>query len=154
MALFGDPKAKKISEYEKKIGECNASIRRYYDEIGRLYYFQYKDMNTDNTKDINTRCESITKLGIEIEDLGLKILYEKGLKRCSSCGTENSLQYGFCFSCGAKFPEGSDKEPTMTVVASATEEAAPVEEAPAEVAEAVEAPAESEAPAAEETPAE
>ncbi|MCQ2515592.1 MAG: hypothetical protein MJ094_01855 [Saccharofermentans sp.] len=147
MALFGDPKAKKISEYEKKIGECNASIRKYYDEIGRLYYFQYKDMNTDNTKDINTRCESITKLGIQIEDLGLKILYEKGLKRCSACGTENSLQYGFCFSCGAKFPEGSDKEPSYT---APVDDIAPVEEVTEEATPA----AEEVAPATEETPAE
>lgn len=123
MALFGDAKAKKISEYEKKIQECNNSIRKYYDEIGRLYYFQYKDMNTDNTKEINTRCENVAKLGNEIEELGLKILYEKGLKRCASCGTENSLQYGFCFQCGAKFPEGSDKEPTFVApVANASED--------------------------------
>jgi len=110
MAFF-DPKSKTISGYQKSIDERSSSIRKYYDEIGKLYYGQYKDMNTDNTKDINTRCEAITRLSNEIEDLKLKILFEKGLKKCTNCGTENSLEYGFCFKCGAKFPDDSDKEP-------------------------------------------
>lgn len=110
MALF-DPKAKVISGYQKAIDERTSSIRKYYDEIGKLYYDQYKDMNTDNTKDINTRCEAITRLSTEIEDFKLKILFEKGLKKCPNCGTENSLEYGFCFKCGTKFAEDSSKEP-------------------------------------------
>ena len=68
-------------------------------------------MNVDNTKDINTRCEAITRLSNEIEDYKLKILFEKGLKKCPNCGTENSLEYGFCFKCGTKFDEDSSKEP-------------------------------------------
>ena len=61
MALF-DPKAKNIANYQKSIDEKKVSISRYYDEIGRYYYNQYKDLNVDNTKDINTRCEAITRL--------------------------------------------------------------------------------------------
>ena len=110
MALF-DPKAKVISGYQRAIDDRSSSIRKYYDEIGKLYYDQYKDMNVDNTKDINTRCEAITRLSNEIEDYKLKILFEKGLKKCPNCGTENSLEYGFCFKCGNKFDEDSSKEP-------------------------------------------
>ncbi|MBP3809555.1 MAG: zinc ribbon domain-containing protein [Clostridiales bacterium] len=110
MALF-DPKAKIISGYQRAIDDRSSSIRKYYDEIGKLYYDQYKDMNVDNTKDINTRCEAITRLSNEIEDYKLKILFEKGLKKCPNCGTENSLEYGFCFKCGTKFDEDSSKEP-------------------------------------------
>lgn len=110
MALF-DPKAKVISGYQRAIDDRSSSIRKYYDEIGKLYYDQYKDMNVDNTKDINTRCEAITRLSNEIEDYKLKILFEKGLKKCPNCGTENSLEYGFCFKCGTKFDEDSSKEP-------------------------------------------
>ena len=139
MALF-DPKAKVISSYQRAIDDRTASIRKYYDEIGKLYYDQYKDMNVDNTKDINTRCEAITRLSNEIEDYKLKILFEKGLKKCPNCGTENSLEYGFCFKCGTKFDEDSAKEPKTDF-----------EEAEAKLEEAKpEAPAEEEAPAAEE----
>lgn len=139
MALF-DPKAKIISNYQRAIDDRTSSIRKYYDEIGKLYYDQYKDMNVDNTKDINTRCEAITRLGNEIEDFKLKILFEKGLKKCPNCGTENSLEYGFCFKCGTKFDEDSAKEPKTDF-----------EEAEAKVEEAkAEEPAKEEAPAAEE----
>jgi len=110
MALF-DPKAKVIAGYQRNIDDRSASIRKYYDEIGKLYYDQYKDINVDNTKDINTRCETITRLSTEIEDFKLKILFERGLKKCPNCGTENSLEYGFCFKCGSKFSEDSANEP-------------------------------------------
>lgn len=144
MALF-DPKAKVISNYQRSIDERTSSVRKYYDEIGKLYYDQYKDMNVDNTKDINTRCEAITRLSNEIEDYKLKILFERGLKKCPNCGTENSLEYGFCFKCGSKFDEESSKEPKTDFEKA--------EEAVEEAAEAVEEKAEeaaSEAPAEEE----
>ena len=120
MAFF-DPKNKTITTYEKSISDKNASINRYYDEIGRLYYGQYKDMNVDNTKDINTRCEAVTRLIKEIEDLKLKILFEKGLKLCPSCKTENQLEYTFCYKCGSRFD----------IEQPAAEAEKPAEEAPA-----------------------
>lgn len=144
MALF-DPKAKVISGYQRSIDERSSSIRKYYDEIGKLYYDQYKDMNVDNTKDINTRCEAITRLSNEIEDYKLKILFEKGLKKCPNCGTENSLEYGFCFKCGSKFDEDSAKEPKTDFEKA--------EEQLEEASEAVEEKAEEAAEAAEEAPA-
>ena len=57
------------------------------------------------TKDINARCESISNLYIEIEDLNVKILRERGLKKCAVCGTENNLSNAFCFKCGARFDD-------------------------------------------------
>ena len=148
MALF-DPKAKVISGYQRSIDERSSSIRKYYDEIGKLYYDQYKDMNVDNTKDINTRCEAITRLSNEIEDYKLKILFEKGLKKCPNCGTENSLEYGFCFKCGSKFDEDSAKEP-KTDFEKAEEQLEETSEAVEEKAEEAAAEAAEDAPAAEE----
>ena len=121
MALF-DSKAKVIQGYEKSISDKNLSIKRYYDEIGRLYYGQYKDNNVDVTKDINNRCESVTKLYRDIEELKHKILFEKGLKLCPSCKQENNLEYAFCFKCGARFDD-SDAVPADVIAppnASAT----------------------------------
>ena len=109
MALF-DPKAKTIAQLQKSTDEKNASINRYFDEIGRLYYGQYRDASADVSKDINSRCDAITALYTDIEANKLKILFEKGLKLCTSCKRENPLEHAFCSVCGAKFPEGSDKQ--------------------------------------------
>ena len=90
MPIFQDAKGKNISNFQKMIDEKKNTIRKYYDEIGHLYYGQYKDVNVDVTKDINARCESISNLYIEIDDLYIKILRERGLKKCAVCGTENN----------------------------------------------------------------
>ena len=110
MAIF-DPKTKVISGYQRSIEEKNRVIAKYFDQIGRLYYGQYKDMSVYVTKDINARCDAVTELYKEIKDCELKILFEKGLKLCPNCGKENMLAYAFCFSCGAKFEPGSESAP-------------------------------------------
>ncbi len=109
MALF-DPKARAISQLQKSIDEKTASINRYFDEIGRLYYGQYRDEQADVSKDINSRCDAITALYLDIEAHKLKILFEKGLKLCANCKAENPLAHAYCSTCGTKFPEGSDKQ--------------------------------------------
>ena len=141
MPIFQDQKGKNISNFQKMIDEKKNTIRKYYDEIGHLYYGQYKDVNVDMTKDINARCESISNLYIEIEDLNVKILRERGLKKCAVCGTENNLSNAFCFKCGARFDD-ADAVPADVIAppnASATpsrQEIKPT--APAPVAPAVE----------------
>ncbi len=114
MALF-DPKTKAISTLQKAIDEKNTTIVKYFDEIGRLYYGQYKDPSSDVSKDINSRCDAISTLFLDIEAHKLKILFEKGLKICTGCKKENPLDHAFCAGCGAKFPEGSDKQVEMPV---------------------------------------
>ena len=136
MPIFQDQKGKNISNFQKMIDEKKNTIRKYYDEIGHLYYGQYKDVNVDMTKDINARCESISNLYIEIEDLNVKILRERGLKKCAVCGTENNLSNAFCFKCGARFDD-ADAVPADVIAppnASATpsrQEAKPAAPAPA-----------------------
>ena len=143
MPIFQDAKGKNIANFQKMIDEKKNTIRKYYDEIGHLYYGQYKDVNVDMTKDINARCESISNLYIEIEDLNVKILRERGLKKCAVCSTENNLSNAFCFKCGAKFND-ADAIPADVIAppdASATPAryetkpatAAPVAAAPAAV---------------------
>ena len=116
MAFILDQKNKNISAYQKSIKDKKESIVRYYDEIGRLYYSFYKDLNSSNTKDINTRCEAITRLTSEIDQLNHKILFEKGLKLCQSCKTENNLEYTFCYKCGTKFTEKTNDDADDDVV--------------------------------------
>ena len=158
MPIFQDAKSKNIANFQKMIDEKKNTIRKYYDEIGHLYYGQYKDVNVDMTKDTNARCESISNLYIEIEDLNVKILRERGLKKCAVCSTENNLSNAFCFKCGAKFndndaipadviaPPNASATPArydITADAStATVVAVPAEATPAAVAPVEEAPAE------------
>ena len=143
MALFQDQKGKNIINYQKMINEKKDTIRKYYDEIGHLYYGQYKDMNIDVTKDINARCESISNIYKDIEELNIKILREKGLKKCAICSTENQLANAFCFKCGARFAD--DDAIPADVIAPPNACATPPSEKPAATAEV-----EPEAPAAAE----
>ena len=141
MALFDNKQKNNITVYQKSIEEKNVAITKRYDEIGRLYYNQYKDNNCDVTKQINQKCEDVTRLYTEIEDLKVKILFERGLKICPSCGSEIPLEYAFCFKCGAKFPEGSANAPASVLSSMpaattlAVNPAAPAD-APAEEGEA------------------
>ena len=133
MALFQDQKGKNIINYQKMINEKKDTIRKYYDEIGHLYYGQYKDMNIDVTKDINARCESISNIYKDIEELNIKILREKGLKKCAICSTENQLANAFCFKCGARFAD--DDAIPADVIAPPNACATPPSEKPAVAAE-------------------
>lgn len=107
MALF-DPKKNQISALQKSIDDKNRAIGVYYNEIGMLYYKQYKDMNADVSKEINSRCENISTLYVEIEECRLRILYERGFKECAYCKKENLLEHAYCSACGQKFPESND----------------------------------------------
>ncbi len=148
MPIFQDQKQKNIANFQKAIDEKRYTISKNYDEIGRLYYGQFVDINVDNTKTINSKCDTITKLKDEIEELDVKILREKGLKKCPVCRTENNLSYAFCFKCGARFddndsvaaPEAAAPAPAPAPAAKPTEP----EEEKAEEPEA-EAPAEEKA---------
>ena len=143
MPIFQDAKQKNIANFQKSIDEKRYTISKNYDEIGRLYYGQFVDINVDNTKTINSKCDTITKLKEEIEELEIKILREKGLKKCPICKTENNLSYAFCFKCGARFDDNdsvaapeADKPAPAPAPAESEKEEEPVEEAAEEAAEA------------------
>jgi len=155
MAIF-DPKQKTIAGFQKSIDEKKLAIKKYYDEIGRLYYSQYKDMNVDCTQDINTRCDSLTTLYNEIDDLNVKILHEKGLKLCPKCRTENNLINAFCFKCGSRFDDPDAVIDEAAISGATPAEAAPAAEAAVEEAAeaATEAVEEAVTPATEDAPAE
>ena len=107
-ALFEPKKNNSIAILQKSIEEKDGRIRFLYDEIGKLYFRQYRDMNADVSREINTRCEFITNLYIDIENCRLRILYEKGYKECKNCRKANLLEHAYCCACGAKFPDSND----------------------------------------------
>ncbi len=150
MPIFQDQKQKNIANFQKAIDEKRYTISKNYDEIGRLYYGQFVDINVDNTKTINSKCDTITKLKDEIEELDVKILREKGLKKCPVCRTENNLSYAFCFKCGARFDDNdSVAAPEAAAPAPAPAPAAKPAEPEEEKAEEPEAEAPSEEKAEE-----
>ena len=150
MPIFQDQKQKNIANFQKAIDEKRYTISKNYDEIGRLYYGQFVDINVDNTKTINSKCDTITKLKDEIEELDVKILREKGLKKCPVCRTENDLSYAFCFKCGARFDDNdSVAAPEAAAPAPAPAPAAKPTEPEEEKAEEPEAEAPSEEKAEE-----
>ena len=133
MALF-DPKTKTINSLQRSIDEKNLSVTRLYDEIGRLYYTQYKDDSVDVSRDINARCEAIGKFYSEIETDRLRILFEKGLKVCAKCKKENPLEHIYCSVCGTKFPDGSDTRVQAADAVFSVVDAAAAEPVPSDVA--------------------
>lgn len=139
MPIFQDAKQKNIANFQKSIDEKKNTIKRNYDEIGHLYYGQYKDINIDCTKDINAKCDAISSLNDDIEELEIRILREKGLKRCPSCRTENNLSYAFCFKCGARFDD-ADAVAAPSSAPVQTEASEPAKETPEADAPAAEAP--------------
>lgn len=147
MPIFQDQKQKNIANFQKAIDEKRYTISKNYDEIGRLYYGQFVDINVDNTKTINSKCDTITKLKDEIEELDVKILREKGLKKCPVCRTENNLSYAFCFKCGARFDDNDSVAAPEAAHAPAPAPAAKPAEPEKEKAEepVAEAPAEEKA---------
>ena len=56
MAALFDPKKNQIAAFQKSIEDNSRLIGQLFDEIGKLYYRQYRDMNADVSRDINARC--------------------------------------------------------------------------------------------------
>lgn len=162
-ALFEPKKNNSIAMLQKSIEEKDGRIRFLYDEIGKLYFRQYRDMNADVSREINTRCEFITNLYIDIENCRLRILYEKGYKECKNCKRPNLLEHAYCCACGSKFPDSNDvnivtavdpekfviKIPDVTMIPMAEASAPAGAEAPVEAAPVAEAPVATAAPVAQ-----
>ena len=163
MALFDQKKnnAPQPSIYQRTIAEKDQQIRFLYDEIGKLYFRQYCDMNADVSREINARCEMISACYIDIETCRLRILYERGFKECKNCRKANLLEHAYCCACGSKFPNTNDVnvvtavDPETFVVKFPEVSQLPVAQAPAAQAPAAAAPVEAApaAPVAEAAPA-
>lgn len=157
-ALFEPKKNNSIAILQKSIEEKDGRIRFLYDEIGKLYFRQYRDMNADVSREINTRCEFITNLYIDIENCRLRILYEKGYKECKNCKRPNLLEHAYCCACGSKFPDSNDVnivtavDPEKFVIKIPEVTMIPMAEASAPVAQTVAPDPVAQAPVAETAP--
>lgn len=105
--LFEEAKARiSISEMEK-------DIEKIYSSIGLTIYEEYQK-GQDVGKVFTKECKKIDKLGKDIAELNKKILFNKGLRVCSSCDETISAQATFCPNCGEKQKPVKIKEDKKT----------------------------------------
>ena len=83
------------------ISDKETDIEKIYQEIGKTVYDQYKD-GEDVGKVFTKECKKIDKWKREIEEMNTRILYNKGLRVCATCGEIVPVESVFCQNCGEK----------------------------------------------------
>ncbi|MDD3303514.1 MAG: zinc ribbon domain-containing protein [Clostridia bacterium] len=83
------------------IADKETEIEKVYEEMGKTIYDSYKN-GEDIGKVFTKEAKKIDKFLAEIDDMNKKILFNKGLRACDSCGEIISNECTFCQSCGKK----------------------------------------------------
>ena len=83
------------------ISSKEADIEEIYIEIGKTIYEDYK-AGKDVGKLFTKESKKIDKLNEEIDEMNVKILYNKKQRICEKCGKIIPLESTFCSSCGTK----------------------------------------------------
>lgn len=82
-----------------------------YSEIGKEVYSNYVKGINENTESISAKLKEITDINEELRGINKEILALKGVKICSSCGSQIPVGSEFCPKCGNKVVEVTDKAP-------------------------------------------
>lgn len=98
-----DKSGKLVEETKMKISisDKQNEITEIYENIGKAVYEKHKS-GVDSYKEFTKDCKKIDKIGSEIEETNKKILFNKGLRTCSSCGEVIDLSDTYCGICGNK----------------------------------------------------
>lgn len=98
-----DKSGKLIEETKLKmsISDKESDITDIFEEIGKAVYESYKS-GEDVGKEFTKQGKKIDKLKDEIAEMNKKILFNKNLRVCESCGETISLESKFCTNCGEK----------------------------------------------------
>jgi hypothetical protein len=98
-----DKSGKLIEETKLKISisDKETDIDEIYEEIGKAVYNSYKS-GEDVGKEFTKQAKKIDKLNEEINEMNKKILFNKNLRTCESCGEVISVDSKFCTNCGEK----------------------------------------------------
>lgn len=98
-----DKSGKLIEEGKLKKSICDKEeeIEEIYMTIGKTVYDSYLN-GEDVGKVFSKEAKKVDKLIAEIEDMNNKVLYNKGLRKCSNCNDTIDLKSTFCQSCGVK----------------------------------------------------
>jgi len=90
-----------ISKINMAINSEEQKIKSLMFEMGREVYESYKQGEAVDAE-LAEMCEEIARAEMDIEDMKLKILEIKNLKRCSGCSAEIDEDYAYCPKCGKK----------------------------------------------------
>jgi len=90
-----------ITKFNMAIKSEESKIQGYMAEIGNVIFDKYKE-GKDIDPDVITNCEDIEKCIKAIDELKLKIIDVKDLKKCPGCDNEIDKDDVFCSKCGTK----------------------------------------------------
>lgn len=83
------------------ISDKEASIEQSYIAMGRTVYEVYSK-GEDVGKAFTKECELVDKIAAEIEEMNVRILYNKKLRKCENCFEIIALDSAYCEKCGKK----------------------------------------------------
>lgn len=104
-----------ISKLNKLIDAEEESIRKIWQEIGKVVYTDYK-AGEEIPLSAKAFCDGIRISEKKIDYMKLKILELKSLKRCPGCSEELDIQTAFCPKCGTKQKMPGDTEEASETV--------------------------------------
>lgn len=90
-----------ITKLNMAIKSEESKIQGFMANIGSIIFDKYKE-GQEIDLDVKTSCEEIEKSIKVIEELKLKIIDVRDLKKCPGCGNEIDKDDVFCSKCGAK----------------------------------------------------
>ncbi len=90
-----------VQKMKMNLASLNSQLTRMYEALGRLCC-DNGEANTPNANMLEMMTEIDKKIA-EIKFIEDKISAVKGDRICSSCGTKNVSEAGFCYRCGTKF---------------------------------------------------
>lgn len=93
-----------ITKLNFQISDSEATIEKYFKELGMKLYEEYKNGNEVN-EEIKTTCENIDSKYSEIDELKNQISVLKNIKVCLKCSTANSQENNYCSKCGEKLED-------------------------------------------------
>lgn len=89
------------AKLKMSISSKEDEMQDIYMSMGKTVYDMYKS-GEDVGKVFTKEAKKIDKLNEQINDMEKKILYNKKLRVCETCGKTISLESVFCSGCGAK----------------------------------------------------
>lgn len=88
-----------VSKLNIAISSEQNMIKEIYEKIGRKIYKKYRENKTID-KELIEKCEQISEIEKDIEDIKKKILKIKSRKQCKYCDCSMEKSAAFCPKCG------------------------------------------------------
>lgn len=94
------------SNLNGQLKSCEAQLKNYYYEIGKMYYEQFNE-ETELSEEMQSLFAKADEAQDAIDHLYAELKKVKGTEICPSCRAEVALGTVFCSACGVRM-DGSD----------------------------------------------